>query len=112
MEGEGLQDGYTISLLITCHFGVWVTGESSTEASKHYIYLHITTFSLYIIYILNKLNEHYYCVLVTLVIPHGYYSRPEAVYCLNSSQRLGSPSPSPRVKLNVCLTLWSILLIL
>jgi hypothetical protein len=61
-----LQDRYNVSLSITCHFGVWVTGKSWTEVSKHYIYLQITTFSLYIIYILNTLNEHYYCVLVAL----------------------------------------------
>jgi hypothetical protein len=53
-----------VSLRDLCHGGI------PTRGIKHYIYLHIATFSLYIIYMLIKLNEHYHCVLVTL---NGHY---------------------------------------
>jgi hypothetical protein len=57
------------------HFGNvslrgWGHGGILTRVTKHYIYLHIATFSLYIIYMLIKLNERYHCVLVTL---NGHY---------------------------------------
>jgi hypothetical protein len=53
------------------HFGNvslrgWGHGGIPTRGTKHYIYVHIATFSLYIIYILIQLHEPYYWVLVTL----------------------------------------------
>jgi hypothetical protein len=53
-----------VSLWGLGHGGIPIRG------TKHYIYLHIAMFSLYIIYILNQLHDHYNCVLVTL---NGHY---------------------------------------
>jgi hypothetical protein len=81
-------------------------GGSSTRDTKHYIYLHIATFTHCTLYTSwsNWMNTatvfwlHWMDIIITLAL---------WLSLLYSSQRLGSPSPWPRVSLNVCLTLYN-----